>query len=177
MIIRIIRHAETSANRAGQLSCDDSELLNENGLRQAKELSGYLSQYNFSQILVSSLPRAKQTVQPYLDSGSLGYTSLPELVEGCYNLDHAAPINERWEFGLHPLGDFRGRVKAFVDRIKAMTGDGEVLVVTHGHFIREFLNMLADSHSYLRWPIGNCAETTLDIGEDIKVLHVNKAVI
>lgn len=177
MIIRIIRHAETSANHAGKLSCDDNELLNENGQRQAKALSGYLSQHTFSQILVSSLPRAKQTIQPYLDSGSFECTSLPELVEGCYNLDHAAPINERWELGLDPLGDFRGRVKAFVDRTQALTGDGEILVVTHGHFIREFLNMLADSHSYLRWPIGNCAETALDVDEDIKVLHVNKAVI
>ena len=177
MIIRIIRHAETSANHGGQLSCDDSELLNENGLRQAKELSGYLTQHTFRQILVSSLPRAKQTIQPYLDSGPFGYTSLPELVEGCYNIDNEAPINEQWELRRDPLGDFRGRVQAFVERIKLMTGDGEVLVVTHGHFIREFLNMLADSHNYLRWPIDNCAETALDIGEDIKVLHVNKAVI
>ncbi len=177
MIIRIIRHAETSANHAGLLSCDDRELLNENGLRQAKELSEYLAQYTFSQVLVSELPRAKQTIQPYLDCGSIECTSLPELVEGCYNLDHTAPINERWELGLDTLGDFRGRVKAFVDRVKDMTGDGDALVVTHGHFIREFLNMLVDSHNYLRWPIGNCAETALDVGEDIKVLHVNRAVI
>ncbi|MCB1615593.1 MAG: histidine phosphatase family protein [Pseudomonadales bacterium] len=152
-------------------------MLNKNGLRQAYLLRGYLSQYNFNQIWVSPLPRAKQTIQPYLESELLKCILLPELVEGCYNLDHTAPINERWELGLDPLGDFRGRVKAIVSRVKNMIGDGEILVVTHGHFIREFLNMLVDSHSYLRWPIGNCAETALDVDEDIKVLYVNRTVI
>ncbi|ASP37810.1 hypothetical protein CHH28_03580 [Bacterioplanes sanyensis] len=177
MIVRILRHAETSANRSGLLSCDDNEPLNHNGIQQSQALCEYLSQYNFDQIWVSQLPRAIQTLQPMIDNGSLEHIVLPELVEGCYNLDHTAPVNDRWELGLDPLGDFRGRVQAIIHRVKAQVGDGEILVVTHGHFIREFINMLLDSHCYVRWPIDNCAETALEIGEDVKILYVNKKVI
>lgn len=177
MLYRIIRHAQTDANRAGALSCSETEPLNRQGLKQADQLSAYLATLHFDAVWISPFPRALQSIQPFITANHIDYTVCPELAEGCMNLDHQAPIADDWRTGPHELSNFRARVASTVNRMRTHNGPGTILMVTHGHFIRELINMLLQAQAYARWPVDNCSETAIDINDTVRVLHVNKRVI
>ena len=103
--------------------------------------------------------------------------------EGCYNINPNAPISPPvyGEDGLPPQGEtvgaFRGRVRDFIDSLLCRDESGLVLIVTHGQFIREFLNMFLGATRYVRWPVDNCSETLVEVADDIFIRHVNRHVI
>ena len=183
MKYHIIRHAQTNANSMGHLSCEDEEPLNEEGKKQAILLSNYLATLKIDDIIVSPLPRALATLKPYCEKTGLKATINPFLAEGMYNLDPNAGIDKpKFENTGYPAKDetipqFRGRVNKFISEIINDTTEGTKVVIAHGQFIRELLNMLLDAKRYVRWPVGNCSETLLDIQADIFIRHVNKNVI
>jgi len=183
MIYHIIRHAQTNANSLGHLSCEDDESLNEEGKRQAELLSNYLETLKFDNIIVSPLPRALATLKPYYEKTGRKATINPFLAEGMYNLDPNAGIDDpKFEKTGYPVKNetipqFRGRVNKFISEIVSDTGVGTKVVIAHGQFIRELLNMLLDAKRYVRWPVGNCSETLIDIQSDVFIRHVNKNVI
>jgi broad specificity phosphatase PhoE len=183
MRYHIIRHAQTKANAKGKLSCDHSEMLDRVGHKQSEKLSQYLLTQQFNDIWVSPIPRALETIQPYLKMSRMDYNIEPLIAEGQYNIDpHAGieyapsrsedlpPINETVE-------NFRGRVQNFINKITSDPQPGSTLIITHGHFIREFLNLLLGATTYARWPIGNCHETLVEVSEDLLIKHVNRNVI
>ncbi len=183
MNYHLVRHAQTDANSQGRLACHNSEELNEEGRRQSMLLSDYLMTQGFDEIWISPIPRAVATVEPYLKASGMEYQLLPVLAEGSYNIDPDAAIStpEYGDDGLPPpgesIGNFRGRVQHFINSLLDREGSESVLIVTHGQFIREFLNMFLGARRYVRWPVGNCSETLVEIGTDIFIRHVNRIVI
>ena len=183
MKYHLVRHAQTDANSQGKLSCENSEGLNEEGRRQSVLLSEYLLTQRFDEVWISPIPRAMSTVEPYLKTSGTEYQLMPVLAEGCYNINPDAAISAPvyGDDGLpppgEPLGNFRGRVRDFIDTLLGRDESGSVLIVTHGQFIREFLNMFLGASRYVRWPVGNCSETLVEIGADIFIRHVNRNVI
>ena len=179
----IFRHAQTDANTAGQLSFAHDEMLSKAGAVQAWLFSDYLLSIDFDEIWVSPLPRAVATIEPYCDQTKRSMSLMPLLAEGKLNLDPNAPISEpEYDASGFPvesetIGQFRGRVEAFIKKIMAKKGHGAVAVMTHGHFIREFLNMFLKASRYVRWPVDNCSETLIEVADDILIRHVNKKVI
>lgn len=92
MKIHLIRHAKTDANSKGLLICDPNEPLSDEGLKQAEKLSEYLKSLDISDIWCSPLPRAIQTIKPFLEYSSRKVTLLPELTEGQLNLDSSVTL-------------------------------------------------------------------------------------
>ena len=163
MKIHLIRHAKTDANSRGLLICDPNEPLSEEGLQQADKLNEYLKSLEISEIWCSPLPRAIQTIIPFLEESKKKVTLKPELAEGQLNLDSSVPVEEptyknfslpdKFQFFYdnngeiqipildETVGQFRGRVSEFIKAIKTLKDVDSLLVIAHGHFIREFLNM------------------------------------
>ena len=183
MHFHIIRHGQTSANLLGQLSSMHGEVLNQTGVQQSRRLADHLASLDITDVWSSPLPRAIATIQPYCDRVSIRPTLLPELTEGQFNLDAKAglsryeAIDDSIPSEDEALEAFRGRVAYFIERVKREGGVGRVVVVTHGHFIREFLNLLLDAQQYVRWPIDNCGETLIEVSSDVFVHHVNRRVL
>ena len=179
----IFRHAQTNIDTAGEISYSHDEMLNKTGGVQAWLLSDYLLSIDFDELWVSPLPRAVATIEPYCSNTKQSMSLMPLLAEGKYNLDPDASISkpEYDASGLpvenETIGQFRGRVEEFIETIMGRRGKGTVVVMTHGHFIREFLNMFLKAARYVRWPVDNCSETLIEIADDIYIRHVNKRVI
>ena len=179
----LIRHAQTEANAQGLLSCEHAECLNAVGRVQAGHLRDYLLKLDFDALWVSPLTRAIATIQPYCEATGCGYEAMPMLAEGRFNLNPNAEIADPVysEDGL-PLRDesvesFRGRVRQFINLLLSDNSDRSIVVVTHGQFIREFLNMLLGASRYVRWPVGNCSETLVEFADDVFIRHVNRVVV
>jgi broad specificity phosphatase PhoE len=177
MKFRIIRHAQTGANVNGRLACDDNEELTKHGHHQSELLSKYLETVKIDAVWCSPLLRARQTIEPFLQNSSIEPIIFDELAEGSFNLANGAPVLKDWRKGGDPLGVFRGRVSSFVNSILGTVSEGDVVVISHGHFIREFINLLLDAGRYARWPVGNCSETMFEVGDSVMIHHVNKVVI
>lgn len=190
MSIYLLRHAQTSANKNGSLSCNHKELLTSEGLEQAKALIPNLSKIEIDSIWCSPLPRAIQTIKPFLQASSQKAFIKPSIAEGQLNLDLAEPIHDPiYEEAIldeefrsiflnpndyvfppekEPIPQFRGRVFSTLMECKGLNEN--ILMVTHGHFIREFLNALLMPQEAVRFPISNCSLTKIDIDEN-HIIH------
>jgi uncharacterized phosphatase len=183
MKVYLLRHAQTDANSKGHLSCKNDECLNAAGKAQSEELCEYLLKNKFDAIWTSPLPRAIATIKPYVLAIGGKYAAKPLLAEGNYNINPNEKICPPLygEDGLPPqheaVSNFRGRVQHFIELLLTQDPQKAILVMTHGQFIREFLNMFLGATRYVRWPVGNCSETLVEISEDAFIRHVNKTVI
>ena len=184
MKLHLIRHARTAANSKGLLACDPEEPLNSNGTQQAELLAKYLKKLSFDEIWCSPLLRARQTLEPFTECTQVQPQYLSLLCEGQLNLDSSAPILDPEllsESGLpvdsESVGCFRGRVAAFLSQIRALDAEKTLLCLTHGHFIRETLNILLSATNYTRFPIGNCSDTLVELGKDQIIHYVNRTTI
>ena len=184
MKLHLIRHAQTDANYKGLLECDTDEPLNSDGLQQAVKLSNYLKLLTFNEIWSSPLTRTRQTLAPFIKDAQVDPLYSPLLCEGQLNLDPSAPVSTPMlssQNGLtavaESIGSFRGRVAAVLSRARALDTDTTVICMTHGHFIRETLNIFLNAANYTRFPIGNCSDTLIEFGKDQIIHYVNKATI
>lgn len=176
MKLHLIRHAETNANSKGKLSCSDDEPLNENGFKQAELLKEYLSTIDFTELWCSPLLRARQTIQPFAKGRDIIIE--PLLREGQLNLsaEEDVIIENRFERE-ESIPMFRGRCKDFIDKVQASDEDQVIVAITHGHFIREFLNLSLGVQNYTRFPVGNVSDTLIEFGEHPIVHYVNSTPI
>lgn len=82
--IYFARHAETMANVSGVHSPEASTTFSPRGEQQITQLTRQLKQHHFDAILVSSLPRALNTILPYLQESGTTAEIWPELAECCW---------------------------------------------------------------------------------------------
>jgi len=169
MKLHLIRHAQTNANQTGQLSCKLDEELNQVGILQSNALKQYLSKLNFDEIWCSPLLRARQTILPYEETFDVTGLVEPLLSEGHLNLnsDHEVDLNTSKE----PREDestasFRGRCIRLLHKIKKLEKERTIIAITHGHYIREFLNLSLGIQNYTRFPVGNVSDTLIEFSEN-----------
>lgn len=184
MKLHLIRHAKTDANSKGLLSCEIDESLNNEGFQQAENLSNYLNSIEYNTIWCSPLLRAKQTLAPFLKSHEVHPRYISSLCEGQLNLDSSAPIvtpEYLEDSGLpktpESIGCFRGRVSELISKARNENENSTVICITHGHFIREILNMIMATTNYTRFPVGNCSDTLVEFGETQLIHYVNRTTI
>ncbi len=127
-----------------------------------------------------------QTIAPYLLATRRRAELWPEIAEACWH-DEREPPAQRWNPRPGTLSDvdaahfhFRGgqavrpghpesfgeglcRVHAAMDLLQEMAGrtDHLVLMVTHGHFIRELLNVILDTRRPIHVAQSNCGMTLM----------------
>lgn len=124
----------------------EDELLNEFGIKQAKEIGNSLKTLNIDLVYCSPIERAKQTLELFnLDK------NIPVIIEerirernmGIYENVYFKELdwNAFWNYNsdikypdLEPMKDVYNRVKVFIDEIQKQNKN--ILLVTHGGISR-----------------------------------------
>lgn len=179
MKLYIIRHAESQGNATGNYGTEVSDSLSSIGQKQAEALAEELQ--DFDRIIVSPRLRAMQTITPYLIKRDQKAEIWPELAEACWH-DNREEMTEKWKSIPAKLTDSESKIFTFRDnkeiipapietfgeglcrihkafeRIQKMAAESDesILMVTHGHFIREFLNILLDTRNIVDFHKDNC---------------------
>ena len=142
--IVLVRHGETAWTISGQHTGRSDIPLTDAGRRQAETLAPRLVGRRFEVVLTSPLGRALETCR-LADFGHLAEVS-DDVVEwdyGEYDGRTTAEIrSERPDWSLWsdgaPGGETAAQVAGRADRViaRAVSGGGDGLVVSHGHFLR-----------------------------------------
>lgn len=144
MKIWLARHGETEWSLTGRHTGRTDLPLTPKGEAEARKLGERLKGSTFSRVWTSPLRRARQTCD--LAGFGAAVEVVPDLMEwdyGDYNGLTAAEIREKrpdWQLfrdgcpGGEALADVVARADRVIDRLRAAAGD--VLIFSHGHFIR-----------------------------------------
>lgn len=173
-MLYVLRHGKTDLNGAHALQGRSDLPLNEEGTQQAREVARRLLERGvvFSHVFSSPLQRAVQTARIVasgvdvvcddrlleMDYGPYeGYdlrNLTPELAEFFRDFVHnPAPS------GMEQLSSVVERTGAFVEDVRALAAEANVLVSTHAIAMKGVLEYLTpESHgSYWSTYVGNCA--------------------
>ncbi|WP_457518956.1 histidine phosphatase family protein [Streptomyces sp. TE33382] len=150
----LIRHGETEWSRSGQHTSYTDMPLTDIGERQARALVPLLAGRNIALTLVSPSVRARRTAEL---AGLAAPRVIPELREWDYGgyegvttveIHRTRPLWNLWTDGVDPgtdehPGESPHEVGARADRVLAgvrsateRTGDGDIVLVAHSHFLR-----------------------------------------
>lgn len=146
MKIYAIRHGLTDLNKKGLINGYTDSVLEPEGIEQAKMAAPFLPK-TIKHIYSSSLGRAKYTAELLNGSLNVPITLHDELKEVNFGVLEATPFLEEFkkkhrlqQYDWHPSGesfeDVKDRVLKILREIRDKSGDGEVLIVTHGGIIR-----------------------------------------
>lgn len=187
MKLLIVRHAQSQGNASGKYSAADADSLSSKGKEQAVSLAECLRPWCFDKIVVSSFARAQETITPYLIATEQQAEIWPEIAEGCWHAVREEP-SASWESkpatlsdavshlfsyrngeAISPIphketfGEGLRRVHTAFERVQEMAGvpTETVLMVTHGHFIRELLNLMLGTVRSVEFTQVNCGMTSL----------------
>lgn len=148
--IVVLRHGQTEWSLSGQhTGVTDLPLLPE-GEEQARGLRDAFADRPFAAVWVSPRVRARRTAELAGLSPTATDEDLVELDYGGYEGRTTAEISEElgrtwsvWVDGTVPgetpgetLQDVGTRVDRVLDRARPLPGDGDVLLVAHGHVLR-----------------------------------------
>ena len=188
----IIRHGETDMNAELRLQGQVDSLLNENGIREAKETAKILAEAGivFSRAYSSSLQRAMNTakiIAPYVET-----IPVPEIMElkfGDYEgLPYSEIDKELWDFIHDPentdppetverIQSLVARTGGFLERVISGNDSGNILIVTHGIALRSILrNLYGEEAEENVWamPIKNCVVYKVEVC-DGKIGEIRRA--
>ncbi|MBL8121337.1 histidine phosphatase family protein [Candidatus Saccharibacteria bacterium] len=145
MKLFLTRHTRTNYNELGLCNSDPAVdvHLSDEGIDQAKQLAEKLKHEDFERILVSTLPRTRQTAEiinthhivPLIEEPALSdYDSGFEGRSADDYLAALASAPDMWAYrgtGKESIQDVRDRVKAFLQELR-QRDYGPTLIVTHG---------------------------------------------
>ncbi|UTF61216.1 histidine phosphatase family protein [Gilvimarinus sp. DA14] len=184
MDIFLLRHAETESNQAGSLASGSEDTLTEYGKWQAQAIVAGLMELEIEAIFCSPYSRALDTIYPFTQAASIPVVVHPCLAEGQLVLDsfvsHEEPVYVSHSSGhLYPAeneqaGAFLRRALQAQEIISSQSAS-KVLVVTHGHMIRELLNNYLALPVKTRFPHDNCGLSRISVGELNTVVFINRA--
>lgn len=159
MKITLVRHGETDSNKAGRLMGKRvDESLNEEGKKQAREISERLSQNSFDILFTSPLKRANQIAEIIADKIKVPVLKRDELLER----DFGSMSGKTWQemkdeiksesidfkekdfdqkydyrpYGGESVEDVKHRLIKFIKEIKTNYSDKKILVVSHGGILK-----------------------------------------
>jgi len=145
--IYIVRHGKTDWNELGLLQGKTDIELNKEGIKQAIELREKIDLSNIDVCICSPLKRTKQTAEIIIQNRMpIQYDDM--LVERCFGDYEGKPIDfsligEQWDYkkndsscNIESLQDCLARAKKFVDKINKEYDNKNILIVSHGGFIK-----------------------------------------
>ena len=173
-MLYILRHGQTDLNGAHVLQGRSDHPLNERGREQAREVGRRLTDrgISFSRVYASPLQRAVQTAR--LVAPQVPITIDDRLIEMDYgpyegaDLTHLAPelvtffsdfVHNPAPAGMEQLGAVVARAGAFVESLRDVDVDADVLVSTHAIAMKGILEYLTPTSHGAYWSknVGNCA--------------------
>lgn len=180
MDIFLLRHAETESNRDGSLSSMAEEELTDFGSKQAVAIVDVLGSLGIQAILSSPYPRALKTIEPFSIVSKIKIQVHGCLAEGQLVLDASQEYEQPVYSGTnhYPLhsetkGQFIGRVRQAFELILSQKEE-KILVVSHGHMIRELLNLFFKTTHKVRYPHSNCGLSLVSTGEYPVARYINR---
>lgn len=185
MDIFLLRHAETAPNRNGLLATGSNDALTPHGQSQAKSIINVLMNLEIEHILCSPYPRALETIRPFANAAKLKIAVHSCLAEGQLLLDkppgREEPAYFRHESG-HDYPYENEAAGAFLSRVNhahelvISQPFARVLVVTHGHMLRELLNSILVLPNKTRFPHDNCGLTHVSMGDVNMIKCINRPI-
>ncbi|MCJ8328384.1 MAG: histidine phosphatase family protein [Lentisphaeria bacterium] len=186
MNLLIVRHAESKGNATGNYSALDQDSLSDLGQTQAPALAASLQKMEFDKIIVSPLQRTLETLSPYLELTNQHAEIWPEIAEACAHKVREE-ASDSWETQtaelpdtvasplfsyrnyyaikparIHTFGEALRRVYDALELLQELSRANEsVLMLTHGHFIRELINLMLDTPKTIAYPHDNCGMTLM----------------
>jgi len=200
MKLLIVRHAQSQGNATGDYSSLTADSLSPRGRRQARALAEGLAGLEIDRIVVSPRLRALQTIAPYLGAADRRGEIWPETAEACWHGEREeasgswrpGPSSLRKDIAplfvyrddnpvepAHPesFGEGLARVHETVRLLRSLgEPDLTLLMVTHGHFIRELLNLLLETPELAEFPHDNTGMTSLTHEDGWRIESLNKPV-
>jgi len=141
----LVRHGETDWSKAGRHTGRTDVTLTDPGREQARRIGRALAGRTFSRVVVSPMSRAQETAR--LAGFGDRIETLDDLREYDYGVYEGRtraeilPDVPGWSVWTHPMieGESLAALAARADRVIAtlLPTGGDVLVVSHGHFLRE----------------------------------------
>ncbi|MBQ1376134.1 MAG: histidine phosphatase family protein [Clostridia bacterium] len=183
-MIYIVRHGQTNMNKAHVMQGRSEHPLNGEGERQAMEAGRKLRErgISFSRVYSSPLGRAVATAR--IISGAEDIKTDERLIEMDYGpyegtkLENLPPellnffkdfVNTPAPEGMEPLAAVTARMGSFLEEIKPLALEGDILIATHALAMKGALEYLTPDSRGGYWSkyIGNCAvyATELKDGE------------
>ncbi|WP_181349605.1 histidine phosphatase family protein [Thalassobacillus sp. CUG 92003] len=150
----LIRHGSTAWNKEGRAQGTSDIPLNEEGRRQAEKLAKRLSHEEWDVIYSSDLQRAQETAE-WIAYHSKGLTlkldrRLREVdggkIEGTTEEERIKAWGETWrdeELGVEKRASVIARGLSIIEEIHKHHGNQNILIVSHGSFLRKLLSELA----------------------------------
>jgi broad specificity phosphatase PhoE len=174
MALFFIRHGETDYNKERRLQGNLDIALNENGRQQAYEAVPEIEKLKIDRIISSPQKRALETAR--ILSEEIGIERIEidaDLRERSFGILEGMSFEEILEKHPHfmkvitePQGvlvpdsetitEVETRVTAFIERIKQLTHEENVLVVSHGGTGRVFHKIINQAPGFERMELGNC---------------------
>lgn len=143
----VVRHGKTDWNDKGLFQGSIDIEINEEGVRQAKELSKKIDLDKIDLCICSPLKRAKETTS-ILVNGKLDIIYDDLLTERCFGFYEGTEvtfdlIERQWDYKLNDssnnmesIQDCLLRAKKFLNKIKENYSNKSILIVSHGCLIK-----------------------------------------
>ena len=158
MKLYLVRHAQSQSN-VGIHTGNETELT-ATGVEQAKRLGLYFKNKHLARIYCSQMIRAKDTlkeIRPYLPNVPVSYTKrINERSKGIYEHDTPGFFKAAKKAGLREhffrpkdgenLDDVELRALGFIKFLKKNHQKDNILLVSHGQFLRVFIVKLFGYH-------------------------------
>lgn len=174
--IAIIRHGSTSWNKAGRLQGYSDIPLDDEGLEQARKLGSRLAGQPWDIVCSSHLIRARQTAAVLAEQ--LGIDTIWQdtrigeagggLIEGTTEEERLEKWGPDWklqDLGMETNASVLERGMSFLNELIATEKGKQIIIVTHGSFIRQMLAHLLP-HLPPPPPMKNTSITHLELAGD-----------
>lgn len=174
--IYAVRHGETDLNKKECLQGRIDLPLNENGIKQARELGPHIQKLGFCKVYSSPLIRARQTAEISLGPGNIIIDErLTEFGYGRYEgADFSSLDKAMIDFLMHPeempspegtetIAELSARTGSFISDMRSDPAEA-ALIFTHGVALRSLFGHLLNNGSAV-WgmPIENCTVYEMDL--------------
>jgi broad specificity phosphatase PhoE len=180
MDIFLLRHAETESNKKGSLSSCSEDPLTAKGVGQSFYIVDSLRKLGVQTILCSPYPRARKTIEPFSKAVGIEVEPHGSLSEGQLILESSVEPENPLYSGVreYPIvgetkGQFIGRAMKAAELILRQEHE-RILVVSHGHMIRELLNLFLQPAQKTRFPHANCGLSWLSVGDCQMIHYINR---
>jgi len=169
--IGFIRHGQTPWNKERRVQGHMDIPLSDDGVKQAHQLANRIKDEMWDLVYASDLKRAKKTAEIIAKKSNLPLYLDHRLrerhwgeIEGTTREERADIFGDNWrelDLGMEPVEDMVERGRACLHEVIAKHPKENILIVSHGAFIKQLLltltkDMNADES------LKNCSVTTLE---------------